>query len=70
MSKIVIDPEDHVDEAQEDHGKSVKEVAENNRHQRGHGADAHVFCAQEIGRAGRDRLVGAIAALTVLLGHS
>jgi hypothetical protein len=53
------------------HGKSVKEVAENNRHQRGHGEDAHVFCAQEIGRAGRDRVVGAaIAPLTVLLGHS
>src|SRR5262245_16215347 len=51
------------------HGKCVKEVAENNRHQRGHGEDAHVFCAQEIGRAGRDRQVGDIAPLTVLLGQ-
>ena len=27
------------------------------RHQRGHGEDAHVLCAQEIGRAGRDCVV-------------
>ena len=56
-----------------EHGEviDVVEVAENNRHQRDHGEDAHVFCAQEIGRAGRDRVVGAaIAPLTVLLGHS